>query len=145
MTTRRGFPLQMAGLAACGRLLAQDGERPVYDSKLNLAVVSFAVTDNRGRFVTGLQPGDIRIYEDGIAQSVLLFSESGRLVLELGSGARSSRAQFEAMRDDQEYSYAAAFHPAPPGSGRTFRKIRIEVAHEHAGSWRVRHRVGYRR
>ena len=44
--------------------LAQD--RPTFRVKVDMVVLSFQVTDNKGHYVNGLKPKDFRILEDGI-------------------------------------------------------------------------------
>ena len=41
----------------------------------NLVVLTFTVTDGKGRYVNGLKPTDFRILEDGIIQKIATFSE----------------------------------------------------------------------
>jgi len=77
--TRRGF----LGAAAAGGLLhAQDGgggrQRPIFRTNVDMVVLSFQVTDSKGRYVNGLKPTDFRIYEDGILQSISTFAEGAK-------------------------------------------------------------------
>jgi VWFA-related protein len=53
-------------------------ERPVFRVKVDMVVLGFTVTDNKGRYVNGLKPGDFRILEDGIVQKVSTFAEGNR-------------------------------------------------------------------
>src|SRR6266540_7013190 len=77
--SRRGF-LGMS--AAAGTLLsAQDGQRPIFRVKVDMVVLSFQVTDNKGHYVNGLKPGDFKIYEDGILQSVSTFAEGAKAAM----------------------------------------------------------------
>jgi VWFA-related protein len=66
-----------AGLVAVSAalLFAQDAERPVFRVKVDMVVLTFTVTDSRGRYVNGLKPGDFRILEDGIPQKIATFAE----------------------------------------------------------------------
>ena len=66
-----------AGLAAVSAalLFAQEAERPVFRVKVDMVVLTFTVTDSRGRYVNGLKPGDFRILEDGISQKIVTFAE----------------------------------------------------------------------
>jgi Ca-activated chloride channel family protein len=69
-------------------LRAQEEERPVFRVKVDMVVLSFTVTDNKGRYITGLKPSDFRILEDGIVQKVNTFGEGNKppvQVLEDGS------------------------------------------------------------
>lgn len=61
-----------------GRVAAQDAQRPVFRVKVDMVVLSFMVTDNKGRYVNGLKHSDFRILEDGIAQKVATFSEGNK-------------------------------------------------------------------
>ena len=70
------------------RLSAQDTQRPTFKVKVELVVLSFTVTDNKGRYINGLKPSDFRISEDGIAQKMNTFAEGNKppvQILEDGS------------------------------------------------------------
>jgi Ca-activated chloride channel homolog len=84
------------GLSAMGAAFAQapvapaasEDERPTFRVKVDMVVLSFTVTDNKGRYITGLKPTDFKITEDGIVQKVSTFGEGNKppvLVLEDGS------------------------------------------------------------
>src|SRR5215470_18080250 len=100
MVTRsiRNFVLVLLlfGLAA-----AQD--RPTFRIKVDMVVLSFTITDNKGKYVNNLKPKDFRILEDGIQQKINTFTEGNRppvqvaddgstkaIVLEAGPGASNS-------------------------------------------------------
>ncbi|MDX2268206.1 MAG: VWA domain-containing protein [Bryobacter sp.] len=66
-------------------LWAQD---TIFRVKVELVVLSFTVTDSKGRYVNGLKHTDFRVLEDGIVQKLATFSEGNRppvMVLEDGS------------------------------------------------------------
>jgi len=63
---------------AVPRLRAQEEDRPVFRVKVDMVVLSFTVTDNKGRYITGLKPKDFRILEDGIVQKASTFAEGNR-------------------------------------------------------------------
>jgi Ca-activated chloride channel family protein len=66
-------------LATSGALVwmwAQD--RPTFRIKVDMVVLSFTVTDSKGRYINGLKPGDIKITEDGIAQKINTFGEGNK-------------------------------------------------------------------
>lgn len=63
-------------LATAWFVAAQD--RPVFRVKVDMVVLGFNVTDNKGRYVNGLKPKDFRILEDGIVQKVATFAEGNR-------------------------------------------------------------------
>jgi VWFA-related protein len=74
-----------AVLALAGILAAQ---QPTFRVKVDMVVLSFTITDNRGRYINGLKPSDFRIIEDGIPQKLTTFSEGSRpplRVLETGT------------------------------------------------------------
>lgn len=64
-------------------LPAQEEERPVFRVKVDMVVLSFTVTDSRGRYINGLKPGDFRILEDGIVQRVSTFAEGNKPVVQV--------------------------------------------------------------
>jgi Ca-activated chloride channel homolog len=80
------FGLLAGGMvAACGGifLFAQEAKVPVFKSRVDLVVLSFTVTDNKGKYVNGLKPADFRILEDGIKEKLSTFSEGSRPAMEV--------------------------------------------------------------
>ncbi len=74
----------VAALAGAGVWLhAQDRERPVFRVKVDMVVLSFTVTDSKGRYVTGLKPGDFKVTEDGISQKIATFAEGNKTPLQI--------------------------------------------------------------
>jgi VWFA-related protein len=70
------------GLAAGGAwLLAQ--QETVIRVKVDLVVLSFTVTDSKGRYVNGLKPADFRIKEDGIVQKIATFAAGNQPAMEV--------------------------------------------------------------
>lgn len=70
------------GLAAGGAgLLAQ--QEAVIRVKVDLVVLSFTVTDSKGRYVNGLKPADFRIKEDGIVQKIATFAAGNQPAMEV--------------------------------------------------------------
>ncbi|MBM3810080.1 MAG: VWA domain-containing protein [Acidimicrobiia bacterium] len=66
----------------------QEEERPLFRVKVDMVVLTFTVTDSKGRYQTGLKPKDFRILEDGIVQKMNTFGEGNKppvQVLEDGS------------------------------------------------------------
>ena len=59
------------------------GRTPVFKSKVDLVVLSFTVTDNKGKYVNGLKPSDFRIVEDGIREKLATFSEGNRPAMQI--------------------------------------------------------------
>jgi VWFA-related protein len=70
--------LGTAGLLAGPWVCAQEGQRPIFRVKVDMVVLTFTVTDSKGRYVNGLKPGDFRILEDGIVQKIGTFAEGSR-------------------------------------------------------------------
>lgn len=64
-------------------LAAQEGQRPVFRVKVDMVVLSFTVTDSKGRYINGLKPGDFRVLEDGIAQKVATFAEGNKPAVQI--------------------------------------------------------------
>src|ERR1035438_64309 len=77
--SRRGF----LGMTAAGAVIrAQEGgQRPIFRVKVDMVVLSFQVTDNKGHYVNGLKPTDFRILEDGIQQQIATFAEGAKAPL----------------------------------------------------------------
>ena len=59
------------------------GSRPVFRIKVDMVVHSFTVLDNKGRYVNGLKPQDVRVMEDGIEQKIATFAEGNQPPLEV--------------------------------------------------------------
>lgn len=67
------------------KLLGQDA---TFRVKVDMVVLSFTVTDSKGRYINGLKFTDFRILEDGIAQKMVTFAEGNKppmQILEDGS------------------------------------------------------------
>lgn len=67
--------LGAASLAAIMAACVMAQERPVFRVKVDMVVLSFTVTDGKGKYVNGLKHTDFRILEDGIPQTISTFSE----------------------------------------------------------------------
>ena len=73
------WTLTLGGAALMAAVLfAQEASRPTFRVKVDMVVLTFTVTDSRGRYVNGLKPGDFRILEDGIVEKVATFSEGNK-------------------------------------------------------------------
>jgi hypothetical protein len=62
-------------MAAFANLVTVVGQRLTFRSQVDLAGVSFNVTDAKGKYVRGVKPADIAIFEDGVKQQPVSFSE----------------------------------------------------------------------
>ena len=78
MIRRLSFILLVVALAA-----AQD--RPIFRVKVDMVVLSFTITDNKGKYVNGLKPSDFKILEDGIPQKLSTFSEGNKPPVEIAA------------------------------------------------------------
>ncbi len=65
-------------------LYGQDAKNPVFRTKVDLVVLSFTVSDNKGHYVNNLKPGDFRILEDGIVEKISTFAEGNKPALQVG-------------------------------------------------------------
>jgi Ca-activated chloride channel homolog len=94
---------------------AQQAPTPV-DPHIHVVVelvqLNVAVTDSRGNYVTGLQPGDFSVVEDGIQQKIATFGEGNeptRKLLEAsGSKSDTNGPQASADKNGAEQKGAGA-------------------------------------
>jgi Ca-activated chloride channel homolog len=70
------------------RAYTQD-QQPFFRVKVDMVVLSFTVTDGKGRYVNALKPGDFRILEDGILQKVATFAEGNRPAVQVLEGGQT--------------------------------------------------------
>ncbi len=61
-------------------LLAQESEGPHIRVAIDLVQLNVAVTDNQGRYITGLRPEDFVVTEDGIPEHIAVFGEGNESV-----------------------------------------------------------------
>lgn len=81
MTRKFWIAAALLVTTAVGVIIAQ--ERPTFRVKVEMVVLSFTVTDNKGKYVNGLKPSDFRIMEDGIPQKLSTFSEGNQPPVEV--------------------------------------------------------------
>jgi VWFA-related protein len=67
----------LLGMAALW-LYAQEQDQTTFHVKVDMVVLSFAVTDTKGKYVNGIKPTDFKIYEDDINQKMATFAEGNR-------------------------------------------------------------------
>jgi Ca-activated chloride channel homolog len=71
-------------LAGAGLYLyGQETGLPTFRVKVDMVVLGFTVTDNKGKYVNGLKPSDFRIMEDGIVQKLNTFAEGNKPVMQV--------------------------------------------------------------
>ncbi len=81
-----GRVVKLPSLKVCRRMsllllvvaLALAQERPTFRVKVDMVVLSFQITDNKGHYINGLKPKDFRILEDGIQQKMVTFGEGDK-------------------------------------------------------------------
>jgi Ca-activated chloride channel homolog len=73
-----------AALTVGGVWLWAQERTPVFRSKVDLVVLSFTVTDSKGRYINGLKPSDFRILEDGITEKISTFAEGSKPAMQVG-------------------------------------------------------------
>lgn len=95
-TAKRVLPILGAGLgvflcagqASCGQEPLK--VNPHIHVAVDLVQLNVAVTDNKGKYVTGLQPGEFTILEDGIPQKVATFAEGNEPTLKLDETGKTN-------------------------------------------------------
>jgi Ca-activated chloride channel homolog len=73
----------IAGLAAGLWVRAQDQDQTTFHVKVDMVVLSFTVTDQKGKYVNGLKPKDFKVYEDEIPQKMATFTEGNHAPLQV--------------------------------------------------------------
>jgi Ca-activated chloride channel family protein len=67
--------IAMIGLASAVSLWPEEQATPHFHVNVDMVALTFTVTNGEGRYVSGLQPNDIRLTEDGIIQKIATFAE----------------------------------------------------------------------
>ncbi len=103
--TRRHFFATATGLVPAAFappvVFAQDAGRPTFRVKVDMVVLSFTITDSKGRYVNGLKPADFRILEDGIQQKLNTFAEGNKAPLQILDDG-STRPMLTAQADPEK-------------------------------------------
>ncbi|MGA3027469.1 MAG: VWA domain-containing protein [Bryobacteraceae bacterium] len=79
----RAFIGAAATILSGGLLWLGAQERPTFHVKVDMVVLSFTVTDNKGHYVTGLKPGEFKVTEDSIPEKIATFSEGNKPPVQL--------------------------------------------------------------
>jgi Ca-activated chloride channel family protein len=58
-------------------------EKPTFKVKVDMVVLSFTVTDNKGHYVTGLKPSEFKVTEDTIPEKIATFGEGNKAPVEV--------------------------------------------------------------
>lgn len=71
------------GLIGCLGIRAAEQDQTTFHVKVDMVVLSFTVTDAKGKYVNGLRPKDFKVYEDGIQQKPATFAEGNHAPLQV--------------------------------------------------------------
>ena len=87
--------------------LALDAQEPVNSSShirvvVDLVQLNVAVTDSRGNYVTGLQPSDFVVMEDGIPQKISTFAEGNAPARRLADAPQTANDANGGTSDGQQ-------------------------------------------
>jgi VWFA-related protein len=74
--------LATAALVAPFWIRAQD-DQSTFHVKVDMVVLSFTVTDQKGKYVNGIKPKDFKIYEDEIPEKISTFAEGNHAPLQV--------------------------------------------------------------
>jgi VWFA-related protein len=94
-----------ASLFICYGTGVESQESPDLHVVVNLVQLNVAVTDKNGNYITGLQPKDFSITEDGIAEKIATFAEGNEPALSLIESADSTRSS-DAGHPSKDFSPA---------------------------------------
>src|SRR6202049_3226119 len=112
------LPMLLLGGAAW---IAAQQSNVVIRKEVELVQLNVAVTDNKGNYVTGLDPSHFVISEDGILEKVATFEEGNeapRIVSESGKVTKeSSAAAAQGTASFRSSPGSVADGPAPPPAG----------------------------
>jgi Ca-activated chloride channel family protein len=88
---------------------------PTFQAHADLVLIPVTITDDLNRFVLGLQKGDFKLFEDGVEQSITLFSDedaplsigllfdkSGSMTYKLNSSRDAATQLLSALNKDDE-------------------------------------------
>ncbi|HEY1471375.1 MAG TPA: VWA domain-containing protein [Candidatus Acidoferrum sp.] len=90
------------GIGLC-MTLALDAQEPVNSHirvVVDLVQLNVAVTDSRGNYVTGLQPSDFVVMEDGIPQKVSTFAEGNGPAHRLADAPQNAKNENDTQQTD---------------------------------------------
>ena len=106
--------------------------------------LSFTVKDSAGRYVTGLKPSDVRVFEDGILQTVDALRE-GHGSLTRAEGERLAKPRFvlRVRDEDADDAYTVTYSPEPANHNQTYRSLRVQILRSGVEHWTIRHTPGY--
>jgi Ca-activated chloride channel homolog len=85
VTTSSRVICLIAAAAVSGGLWthAQDADQTTFRVKVDMVVLGFTVTDQKGKYVNGLKPNDFKVYEDEIPEKISTFAEGNHAPLQV--------------------------------------------------------------
>src|SRR5215475_15025724 len=86
-------------------LRAQKEHRPTYEVNVEMVVLTFTVTDGKGKSITGLSPKDVRISEDGIPQQIVSFAEGSEAMVRPERNSPSRGTSIFILFDTSNHMY----------------------------------------
>ncbi len=90
---------------------ARSEENPTFRVKVDMVVLGFTVTDNKGKYVNGLKPKDFKVYEDEIPQKLNTFAEGNHPPMQVMDDGTLKPLRLAAQRE-----LAAAEMPSNPSA-----------------------------
>ncbi len=75
--------LVLLGVIGAGLWVRAQDDLTTFHVKVDMVVLSFTVTDAKGRYVNGLKPRDFKVYEDDIPQKLATYTEGNRAPLQV--------------------------------------------------------------
>ena len=86
-------------------------EKPTFKVKVDMVVLSFTVTDNKGHYVTGLKPGEFKVTEDTIPEKIATFSEGNKPPVEVRPDGTTAPLAAADERTDKTADSTAELNP----------------------------------
>ncbi len=72
-----------------GALWVRAQDETTFKIKVDMVVLGFTVTDQKGHYVNGLKPKDFRVFEDNISEKVATFAEGNHAPLQVLAGGET--------------------------------------------------------
>src|ERR1700722_743220 len=99
-----------SGLFTSGTTGTDAQESPDLHVVVNLVQLNVAVTDKKGNYITGLQPGDFSIAEDGIDEKIATFAEGNEPAVSVSDATKSAESPDSARELNKNSSGADSTH-----------------------------------
>jgi len=89
-------------LPLSGGYLVFGQDRPTFRVKVDMVVLSFTVTDSKGKYINGLKHTDFRVLEDGVVQRLSTFAEGNKPPLQILEGGATKAMVTQADKEKEE-------------------------------------------